>query len=69
MSCAVKVYINSQAHELPAGATLADAIALLQPAPPFAAAINMRFVPNTRYRDTPLAEGDRIDVIAPVTGG
>ena len=65
----MKVHINNRAHELAAGATLADAIAVLQPAPPFAAAVNMTFVPNTRYRDTPLREGDRIDVIAPVTGG
>jgi sulfur carrier protein len=65
----MKVHINNQAHELPTGATLADAIAVLQPAPPFAAAINMNFVPNKRYRDTPLHDGDRIDVIAPVTGG
>ena len=65
----MKVHINSQAHELPAGATLSDAIAVLHPTPPFAAAVNMSFVPNTRYRDTPLTDGDRIDVIAPVTGG
>ena len=65
----MKVHINSQAHELPAGATLADAIAVLQPTPPFAAAVNMNFVPNTRYGDTLLSDGDRIDVIAPVTGG
>jgi sulfur carrier protein len=65
----MKIHINSQTHELPTGATLADAIAVLQPTPPFAAAINMNFVPKTRYRDTPLTDGDRIDVIAPVTGG
>ncbi len=65
----MKVHVNNQSHELPAGATLADAIAILQPASPFAAAVNMNFVPNTRYRDTPLNDGDRVDVIAPVTGG
>lgn len=65
----MKVHINHQAHELPTGATLADAIAVLQPAPPFAAAINMTFVPKARYRETPLHDGDRIEVIAPVTGG
>lgn len=65
----MKVHINSQAHELPTGATLADVIAVLQPRAPFAAAVNMNFVPNTRYRETPLRDGDRIDVIAPVTGG
>lgn len=65
----MKVHINNQPHQLPTGATLADAIAFLQPTPPFAAAVNMNFVPNTRYRDTPLSDGDRIDLIAPVTGG
>ena len=65
----MKIHVNNEPHELAAGATLADAIAILQPAPPFAAALNMNFVPNTRYRDTPLHEGDRIEVIAPVTGG
>lgn len=65
----MNVHINNQVHELPAGATLADAIAVLQPAAPFAAAINMTFVPNARYRETLLHDGDRIDVIAPVTGG
>lgn len=65
----MKVHINNQPHELLAGATLVDAIAVLQPTPPFAAAVNMNFVPNTRYGDTLLSDGDRIDVIAPVTGG
>jgi sulfur carrier protein len=65
----MKVHINNQAHELPTGATLADAVAVLQPPAPFAAAVNMNFVPNTRYHDTLLLDGDRIDVIAPVTGG
>ncbi|MFM9917037.1 MAG: sulfur carrier protein ThiS [Rhizobacter sp.] len=65
----MNVLINNIAHDLPTGATLADAISALQPKPPFAAAVNMQFVPNTRYQDTLLQAGDRIDVIAPVTGG
>ncbi|MDL2337205.1 MAG: sulfur carrier protein ThiS [Pseudomonadota bacterium] len=65
----MKVLINHLEHELPEGAMLADAIAVLQPPPPFAAAVNMHFVPNTRYTTTPLQAGDRIDLIAPVTGG
>ncbi|MDO9314060.1 MAG: sulfur carrier protein ThiS [Burkholderiaceae bacterium] len=65
----MNVLINNIAHELPEAATLADAIAAVQARPPFAAAVNMQFVPNARYPDTPLHAGDRIDVIAPVTGG
>ncbi len=65
----MKVLINQIEHELPEGATLADAVAALQPRTPFAAAINMTFVPKTKYTDTPLNAGDRIELIAPITGG
>lgn len=65
----MKVFINQVEHELPLGASLADAIALLQAKPPFAAAVNLEFVPNTQYARKPLQHDDRIDIIAPVTGG
>lgn len=65
----MKVFINKTACELASGATLADAIALLDVKPPFAAAVNMQFVPNTQYRQTSLQPDDRVDVIFPVTGG
>jgi sulfur carrier protein len=65
----MNVIINKLPHELPEGAMLAQAIALLQPTPPFAAAVNLQFVPNTRYEQTPLQAGDRVEVILPVTGG
>jgi sulfur carrier protein len=65
----MKVYINQVSHELPIGATLADAISLLQARPPFAAAVNLQFVPNGQYTQTRLHSDDRIDIIAPVTGG
>jgi sulfur carrier protein len=41
----------------------------LQPRGPFAAAVNMAFVPRALYDDTRLNAGDRIELIAPVTGG
>ena len=65
----MKVLINHIEHDLHDGATLADAVAALQPRAPFAAAINMVFVPRTHYNDTPLNAGDRIELIAPITGG
>lgn len=65
----MKVYINQAPHELPADATLADALALLQAQPPFAAAVNLQFIPNTHYHQQRLRADDRIDIIAPVTGG
>jgi sulfur carrier protein len=65
----MQVFINKTAHELVEGATLADAVALLQARPPFAAAVNLQFVPNTQYAKRQLAQNDRIDIIFPVTGG
>jgi sulfur carrier protein len=65
----MQVFINKTAHEMADGVTLADAVALLQARPPFAAAVNLQFVPNTQYTQRVLVAGDRIDIILPVTGG
>jgi sulfur carrier protein len=69
MTSTIKVMINGSTFELPATATLADAVALLPLKPPFAAAINLQFIPNTVYHHTLLHDADQIDLIAPVTGG
>ena len=65
----MQVQINQQPQELPEDATLADAIAALRPAPPFAAAVNRQFVPRPAYAQRRLQPGDEIEIIAPVTGG
>ncbi|WP_367846415.1 sulfur carrier protein ThiS [Rhodoferax sp. WC2427] len=65
----MNVLINNLPHTLPTGATLADAVALLQARPPFAAAVNKSFVPRAQYPQTALTEADRIEIIHPVTGG
>jgi len=65
----MKVWINQREYELPEGATLADAVAALAAQPPFAAAVNTQFVPRSQYAAQPLREGDRIEIISPVTGG
>lgn len=65
----IEVRINHCAHHLPLGATLADAIALVGVQPPFAAAVNLQFVPRARYAQHALAASDHIELIAPVTGG
>ena len=69
MTTTITVRINGQAFALAATATLADAVALLPLKPPFAAAINLQFIPNTAYHHTLLHDADQIDLIAPVTGG
>lgn len=65
----MKVYINQVLHEFAPGATLGDAVVRVQARPPFAAAVNLQFVPNSQYAQTPLQSDDRIDIITPVTGG
>lgn len=69
----MKVLINAQPAELPAGATVADAVAHAvdgrQPQTPIAVAVNLQFVPRTQYASTALHEGDRVEIITPVTGG
>ena len=65
----MQVFINKQPHTLPEGATLADALALINPRSPFAAALNMQFVPKTQYQQQTLSPQDDIEVIFPVTGG
>lgn len=65
----MKVFINQSPCELPEGATLAQAVAARPVPSPFAAALNLQFVPKAQYAQTPLTEGDQIDLIAPVVGG
>lgn len=65
----MRVILNGVPHDIPEGSTLADALALLALQGPFAAAVNLQFVPRSRYADTPLKEGDAVEAIAPVTGG
>lgn len=68
-STTITVLINNTSFTLHAPAKLVDAVTQFGIQPPFAAAVNLQFVPNTRYPQTPLHDGDRIDLIAPVTGG
>jgi sulfur carrier protein len=65
----MKIFINQTPHELPDGASVADAVAAIAARPPFAVAVNTTFVPNTRYANHLLQAGDRVEIISPVTGG
>ena len=65
----IQVHINQAPHDLPANATLADAVQCVGIAPPFAAAVNLQFVPKTQYASHVLQANDQIELIAPITGG
>ncbi len=65
----IPITLNGQPMALPEGATLADAAAASGVQPPFAAAVNLQFVPRTKYAQTALRAGDQVELISPVTGG
>ena len=65
----IQVLINQAQHILPKGASLADAVAVAGVQQPFAAAINMQFVPRGQYSQHALANHDKIELISPITGG
>lgn len=65
----MQIFVNRQAIDVADGATLADALAQVNAQPPFAAAVNLQFVPKQRYETTLLKAGDQLEVIAPITGG
>jgi sulfur carrier protein len=65
----MNIFINQETRELPEGATLADALRVWDTPAVFAAAVNLQFVPRTAYAQHRLSEGDRVEIIAPITGG
>ena len=65
----MKVIINKQEDVLAADANVADAVAAIDAKPAIAVAVNTQFVPKTQYAQQTLNEGDRVEIISPVTGG
>lgn len=66
----MKITLNGAPHELSA-ADIAAALMELGHGPdsPVATALNGEFVPRETRADTPLAEGDRLEIITPRQGG
>ena len=63
------IQINQQTFTLPAGATVADALAAYGATPPYAVALNGEFVARAQHPSRAVAAGDRLDVVQPVAGG
>jgi sulfur carrier protein len=68
----VIVELNGERHELPDGATVADAVALLGVPPDargVAVAVDREVVRRGAWAETPLAEGARVEVLTAIQGG
>lgn len=61
--------VNGAPRTLPEGTSVADLLAEMAAKPPFAVAVNTRFVPAPSHATHILQAGDRVEVISPVTGG
>ena len=64
----MQVIVNLKPQQTSAN-LLQDLIMELSPQKPFGVAKNGAFIPKTDYAVTPLSDGDRIEIISPVTGG
>ena len=63
------VTVNGEPQDI-AAATLAEALVALDYADAIVAtALNGAFVPKRKRAETPLTEGDRIEIVAPRQGG
>jgi len=65
----IKVLINQEPYDLVVGVTLAQAIQTCGVTPPFAAAVNLNFVPKSEYDAKVLFDNDSVELISPITGG
>jgi sulfur carrier protein len=66
----VQVKLNGEPHELPDGATLAEAVAQVTDlAAGVAAAVNGDVAPRGSWAVTPLRDGDQVEVVTAVQGG
>ena len=64
----MRIDLNGTAIEMSA-CTLAEALTDLGYAGALATALNGSFVPATARTETPLRDGDRVEVLAPMQGG
>ena len=65
----MRVIVNQVPYDIPSQGMVSDALAVVNAKPPYAVAVNLNFVPKTKYAEFVLNENDQIEVIAPVTGG
>ncbi len=62
--------VNGTAWEVPAGTTVADLVSAWCPSPRgVAVAFNGDVVPKSRWPHTPVADGDRIEIVTAAAGG
>jgi sulfur carrier protein len=70
MTATIHVTVNGQARELPSGSSVADLVAALALKPTqVAVERNKQIVRRADHATTPLADGDRLEVVTFFGGG
>ena len=66
----MRVFVNGEARDLPDGATVETLlVALAIDRRRIAVERNLEIVPRAAHATTPLAEGDRVEIVTMVGGG
>jgi len=66
----IGVEVNGERREVPRGASVAELLALIGlAAPKVAVERNLEIVPRSAWATTPLAEGDRLEIVHFIGGG
>ncbi|MDP3416784.1 MAG: sulfur carrier protein ThiS [Falsiroseomonas sp.] len=70
MAMRIGVEVNGERREVPQGASVAELLALIGlAAPKVAVERNLEIVPRSAWATTPLAEGDRLEIVHFIGGG
>ncbi|WP_017444637.1 sulfur carrier protein ThiS [Gayadomonas joobiniege] len=65
----MNIFINGNEYQPEQADSLAELLAERQPKTPYAVALNGNFVSRGAYANTPLKDGDCIEILTPVQGG
>lgn len=65
----MQITCNGHPRELPAEATVASLLAVLEFSGPVAVEVNERLAPREQHADWRLADGDHVEIVTLVGGG
>jgi sulfur carrier protein len=66
----MRVLVNGEPMELPEGLSVDDLLLQLKVKREYTAvALNREITPKTRYADTRLKDGDKVEIVRPMGGG
>ncbi len=70
MTAQIAIEVNGESRQVPQGASVAELLALIGlAAPKVAVERNLEIVPRSAWASTPLAAGDRLEIVHFIGGG